>query len=228
MCAGFVYLLILNQDISKKKSAASYKININYMGLRTETKRFAVKVLSPMETYKPVKEKMPANILEVKSAWKGLELVIEDILDRFDVKRNKCIEFGTEFCYSTVVFSNFFKEVKGIDLFTGDPHAGFNEDHYEATKKSVAEYKNIQLIQSDYRDYIKKDNEQYDFAHVDIIHTYKETYECGLWAAKHSKCCIFHDTVSHPAVWRAVFKVAKETGKKAYNYPFYHGLGIVV
>ena len=198
------------------------------MGLKRETRRIVSQVKYPMEVYKPAKLVMPPKIMEVKSAWKGLEQVIEDILNRFDVGRDKCIEFGTEFCYSTVVFSNYFKKVRGVDLYTGDPHAGLYESHYESTKKSVEGYTNIELIQSDYRDYIKKDNEQYDLAHVDIIHTFEETYECGMWAAKHSKCTLFHDTVSFPAVRKAVYKVAKDTGKKAYNYPFHHGLGIVV
>lgn len=181
-----------------------------------------------METYKPLKKQTPQNIHEVNSAWKGLESIIEDILDRFEVGRENCIEFGSEFCYSTVAFSNFFKSVKGVDIFIGDIHSGNKTDHYESTKASVADYKNIELIQSDYRDWIKKDDAQYDFAHVDIIHTYKETYECGLWAIKHSKCCVFHDTQSFPEVRRAVFDLAKDTGKKAYNYPFHHGLGIIV
>lgn len=198
------------------------------MGLKTKTRRFIARKRYPLEIYKPVKKEIPKNILQVNSAWEGLELVIEDILDRFDIGRDKCIEFGTEYCYSTVVFSSFFKNVKGIDLFTGDEHSRFKKDHYLDTKKSISEFKNIDLIKSDYRDYIKKDDEQYDFAHVDIVHTYAETFECGLWAVKHSKCCVFHDTESFPEVRRAVFDLAKHTGKKVYNYPYHHGLGIIV
>lgn len=63
---------------------------------------------------------------------------------------------------------------------------------------------------------------------MDIIHTYKETYECGLWAVNHSKCCIFHDTESSPEVRKAVYDIAKNTGKKVFNYPHHHGLGIIV
>lgn len=63
---------------------------------------------------------------------------------------------------------------------------------------------------------------------MDIIHTYKETYECGLWAVNHSKCCIFHDTESSPEVRKAVYDIAKHTGKKVFNYPHHHGLGIIV
>lgn len=181
-----------------------------------------------LKPYVPKQKTRPENMLQVRSGWTGLELVIEDILDRFDVGRDSCIEFGVEYGYSTVVFSNYFKEVTGIDTFAGDVHAKEKDNHYEKTKKSLEKFDNVNLIKSDYRDWIKTDNRQYDFAHVDIIHNYKETYECGLWAAQHSKCCIFHDTESYPEVKKAVFDIAKATGKTAYNYPHHYGLGIVV
>jgi hypothetical protein len=198
------------------------------MGLRTSLRKRLAKIKYPLKTYKPNKKKIPENIIQVSSAWIGLEQIIEDILDRFDIKRDKCIEFGTEYCYSTVVFSNYFKKVKGVDIFIGDVHSGRKVDHFSETLSSVSKFKNIELIKSDYKDYIKKDDEYYDFAHVDIIHAYKETYECGLWAVNHSKCCIFHDTESFPEVRKAVYDIAKHTGKKVYNYPYHHGLGIIV
>ena len=181
-----------------------------------------------MSIYKPAKIQIPEDILQIPSAWKGLESIIEDILDRFYIGREKCIEFGTDYCYSTVVFSNFFKEVKGVDIFIGDKDSGYKKDHYSETKKSISKFPNIELIKADYKDYIKQDNSQYDFAHVDIVHSYKSTYECGLWSVKHSKCCIFHDTDSFIEVRKAVFDIAKNTGKKVYNYPYHNGLGIIV
>ena len=198
------------------------------MGLRRNLKKLLYRVKYPLKTYKPSKKTKPENMIQVSSEWKGLEKIIEDILDHFDIGRDKCIEFGTEYCYSTVVFSNYFKHVKGVDIFIGDVHSKHKADHYDDTLSSVSNFKNIELIKSDYKDYIKKDDEHYDFAHVDIIHSYKETYECGLWAVKHSKCCIFHDTESFLEVRKAVYDIAKHTGKKAYNYPHHHGLGIIV
>ena len=182
----------------------------------------------PLAVYEPINKKKPEKMIEVISAWQGLEMIIEDILDRFDIKRDSCIEFGVEFGYSTVAFSNYFKQVVGIDLFIGDEHTIHKGDHFDETKKRLSEFENIKLFKSDYRDWIKKDTEQYDFAHVDIVHNYKETFECGLWATQHSKCCIFHDTESFPAVKRAVFDIAKHTNKKVYNFPYHHGLGIIV
>jgi hypothetical protein len=198
------------------------------MGLRTKLRKFVASKKYPLETYYPARKTVPEKLIESNTAWKGLELILEDILDRFDVGRDKCIEFGVEYCYSTVALSNYFKEVKGVDIFVGDPHSGGKADHYEDTKESVAAFPNIQLFKSDYKDWIRTDDEQYDFAHVDIVHLYDETFECGLWAIEHSKCTIFHDTESFTDVRRAVHDLAKKTGKKVYNYPFHHGLGIIV
>ena len=194
----------------------------------SKIKSYFFNKLYPLTTYEPIKKNTPETMIQIPTAWKGLELIVEDILDHFDVGRNNCIEFGVEFGYSAVVFSNYFKKVKGIDIFIGDEHTTHKGDHYDKTKTSLAEFKNIELFKSNYQDWIKQDQEQYDFAHVDIVHNYKETYECGLWAAQHSKCCIFHDTESFPSVKRAVFDIAKATGKKGYNYPHHYGLGIVV
>ncbi len=194
----------------------------------SKIKSYFINKLYPLTTYEPIKKNTPETMIQIPTAWKGLELIVEDILDHFDVGRETCIEFGVEFGYSAVVFSNYFKKVKGIDIFIGDEHTTHKGDHFEKTKSSLSEFRNIELFKSNYQDWIKQDQEQYDFAHVDIVHNYKETYECGLWAAQHSKCCIFHDTESFPSVKRAVYDIAKTTGKKGYNYPYHYGLGIVV
>jgi hypothetical protein len=191
-------------------------------------KKFIASKLYPLTLYVPQNKTVPEKMIEIPTAWKGLELIIEDILIHFNIGRESCIEFGVEFGFSAVVFSNYFKVVKGVDIFIGDEHTEHKGDHYERTKKSLEQFKNIELFKSDYQDWIKQDTHQYDFAHVDIVHNYKETYECGFWAAQHSKCCIFHDTESFPSVKRAVYDIAKNTGKKAYNYPFHNGLGIIV
>jgi len=196
--------------------------------LKSKLKKIILQKRFPLIEYKPIKKTIPEKTIQTTTAWKGLELIIEDILDQFNIDRGSCIEFGVEFGFSAVVFSNYFKKVTGVDIFIGDEHTTFKGDHYDITKKSLTEFENIKLFRSDYKDWIKKDNNQYDFAHVDIIHNYKETYECGLWAVKHSQCCIFHDTESYPEVRRAVFDIAKKTGKKAYNYPYHYGLGIIV
>ncbi len=178
--------------------------------------------------YKPrIKERPEKMITIPTSGWQGLELIIKDIIERTGIAGNKCLEFGVEFGYSSVVFSNYFSQVKGVDIFTGDVHAGFNGDIYDEVKNRLKGYSNITLIQSDYRDFIRDNSEKFDLIHVDIIHTYEATYECGLWAAEHSDCAIFHDTESFPEVKRAVLDIARKTGKKFHNYVPCNGLGII-
>ena len=43
------------------------------MGIRTKTRGFIARKRYPMKIYKPVKKEVPKNILQVNSAWKGLE-----------------------------------------------------------------------------------------------------------------------------------------------------------
>lgn len=198
------------------------------MGIKSKLKKYFLHQRFPIETYVPIKRVKPAKMINVITAWEGLEMIIEDIIERFDIGNELCIEFGVEFGYSSVVFSNYFKNVYGIDIYLGDEHTDHKGDHYEKTKTSLKDFQNIHLIKSDYKDWIKKDTNTYDFAHVDIVHNYKETFECGFWAAKHSKCTIFHDTESFPEVRRAVIDIAKATNKRVYNYPHNNGLGIIV
>jgi hypothetical protein len=89
-------------------------------------------------------------------------------------------------------------------------------------------FENIHLVRSDYRDWIKSDQSFYDLIHIDIIHTYTHTFECGLWAAQHSKCAIFHDTESFRAVKLAAAEICRQSRKTFYNFPDSYGLGIVV
>jgi hypothetical protein len=124
---------------------------ITAMGLRTYIKDNFIADIKP---YKPKKLRQPEKMLEIVSAWKGLELIIEDIIDEFGLGRKRCIEFGVEFGYSAVVFSNFFESVTGVDTFEGDVHTVNKNEHFEETSKRLAAYTNIKLVKSDYRDWI--------------------------------------------------------------------------
>jgi hypothetical protein len=180
--------------------------------------------------YIPSARKPPPRSVEVYSAWKGIEEIIPDLIERFDLGTERCLEFGVERGFSTVALSSYFKSVTGVDTFMGDKHTNVFDDFLEATSARVAPYDNIALIRADYRDFIKTADPSfnYDLVHVDIIHTFADTYACGLWSAQHSKCTIFHDTESFPAVKQAVREIARKTGKKFYNFEECYGLGIVV
>lgn len=187
----------------------------------------AVKYRS-VKKYTPELIEHPTPVLDIVSAWRGHETILADIIKRFNLPTNSCLEFGVEYGFSTSAFAHYFKKVTGVDIFIGDEHSGSKMDHYEKTKGDLAPWPNIEIFKADYRDWIKKDTNHYDLIHVDIIHTYDATFDCGLWSAKHSTCTLFHDTESFPEVKRAVFDVAKATGKTYYNFPHYFGLGIVV
>lgn len=178
-----------------------------------------------MIPYIPNRYKKPKNLIDVPSAWKGLESILEDMFKRFEIKGDRAIEFGVEYGYSIIALSNFFKEVIGVDTFEGDQHT--NEKNvaglYEAVKEIVPE--NVKLVRSRYQDY--GDLNRYDLVHVDIVHTYKDTFACGDWAAIHSDFIIFHDTESFVEVKKAVADLAEKHGLRFYNYPYHHGLGIL-
>lgn len=198
-------------------------------GLAANARRIIDKIRYKEINYSPQKLVMPKRIVQSKSkAWMGLEKIILDIIEFSEIPRETALEFGVEFGYSTAVFGNYFNRVTGVDTFAGDLHAGHFGDLYEQTKANLSSFENIRLVKADYKDFIKSNNDVYDLIHVDIIHTYEDTFNCGLWGAKHSKCTLFHDTQSFPDVKKAVADIAKSTGKKFYNYRHCNGLGILV
>jgi len=198
-------------------------------GLVVKTKGIIDRIRYKQINYTPRKMVTPERLINSESqAWVGLEKIILDIIEFSSIKRDSALEFGVEFGYSTAALANYFKKVTGVDIFTGDPHAGFHGDIYKITKSNLKSFDNIELIKSDYRDYIASSDDFFDMIHVDIIHTYEHTYACGLWSAMHSDCTIFHDTESFPAVKHAVADIAKKVNKKFYNYKKCNGLGIVV
>jgi predicted O-methyltransferase YrrM len=168
-----------------------------------------------------------ARTIAVPSAWASLEYILPDILDRFGVGSGRCLEFGVEFGYSTVALSNYFDQVTGVDIFTGDIHTAFQGDHFAETSATLSQFENIELVRADYRDWINADQSTYDLIHVDIVHTYEDTYACGLWSAQHAPCVLFHDTESFPAVRNAVMDVAAAVNRRFHNFPHQFGLGIV-
>jgi hypothetical protein len=184
----------------------------------------------PITPYLPAHRRLPERVLPVPvvSAWTGIESILSDIIERFHLETHRCLEFGVEFGYSTAALSSFFDSVVGVDTFLGDKHTRLFDDLYAETTARLSAFDNIQLKRCDYRDWIKVDESRYDLIHVDIIHTFADTFACGLWSAEHSKCTIFHDTLSFPAVKQAVVEIARKTGKKVYNFRESHGLGILV
>ena len=181
-----------------------------------------------MIEYKPSFLFHPNRIAKVQTGWEPNQDIIPAIIVDFGVTRDTAIEFGVDYGFSTSVFAEYFKEVTGVDWFQGDKHAG-TRDNFEEAKVYLRPWRNIKLIKSDYKDFIASHNERYNLAHVDIVHTFEDTYACGKWAIEHADIVLFHDTLSHPeSVAPAVGKLAREYDKEFYNYPVRHGLGILI
>lgn len=186
-------------------------------------------------SYIPNKVVKPPRMLDIpeplaRTSWGGIESIIEDVLNRFSVKREIALEFGVEFGYSTVTLSSFFKQVIGVDWFKGDEHSRFRPDYSQDTKQCCSPYPNITLVQALWQDFtrLQPDSARYDLIHIDIVHTYEETFPCGLWACQHAPIVIFHDTESFAEVKRALCDLAEQTGRKFYNFQPSFGLGILV
>jgi predicted O-methyltransferase YrrM len=181
-----------------------------------------------MILYSPRKINLPPKLIDVPSAWKGLESILLDLIERFRIPRNTALEFGVDYGYSTVALSNYFSRVIAVDHFKGDVCAGFRDNDFEnRVRHTLSPYSNIEVIASNFEDFIQNNTEQYDLVHIDIVHEYTPTYQCGLWAAKHANAVIFHDTESFPEVKRAVGDIAAQENMLFYNYPHCCGLGIL-
>jgi Methyltransferase domain len=182
----------------------------------------------PVLPYVPQRRQLPPRVLPVATAWKGIESVLADLIQTFSIGTRTCLEFGVEYGYSTAALSCFFDSVTGVDTFLGDQHTLDSKDNFASTAERLSGFDNIRLIRSDYRDWIANDDSFYDLIHVDIVHTYIDTFTCGLWSARHAQCVLFHDTESFPAVKRAVIDISRQTGKRFFNFRESSGLGILI
>jgi hypothetical protein len=182
----------------------------------------------PITPYVPGRRQAPARELQVVSAWAGIQNILSDLIEKYHIPTDRCLEFGVEFGFSTVALSSYFDSVIGVDTFQGDKHTVNKQNIYEETLARLSPYTNIELVRSDYRDFIQGEHGFFGLIHVDIIHTFADTLACGMWSAKHSQCTIFHDTESFPQVKQAVVEMARATGKRFYNFNESNGLGILV
>jgi len=190
--------------------------------------------MSPI-AYEPSRTEHPQRVLSIPSplagtSWAGNESIIADLLDRFHVGRKVALEFGVEFGYSAVALSNFFDKVIGVDTFLGDEHSNFRPDYSDDARRLCAPYDNIELVQSSWEDWTANASPKvkYDFIHIDIVHNYQPTFDCGLWAVKHAPVVIFHDTLSFQDVMQACEDLAVQYEMDFYNYEQSYGLGILV
>ena len=139
------------------------------------------------------------------------------------------MEFGVQHGYSAVALSNYFGTVLAVDTCEGDEYAGTYPNIYEEVRRNLEPFENVRFFRSSWQQWAEDHPyARYDLIHVDIYHTWEQTYACGLWSAEHSPCVLFHDTLAFPAVGLAVGHLATVTGRTFYNWPYKHGLGILV
>ena len=183
-----------------------------------------------MIPYEPRYLYKPKNLIDVPTAWNGIESILHDLISRFCPDATKCLEIGVDYGYSTVALSNFFASVVGVDTFEGDVHAGQRDNGmYERVRDSLLPYPNIRLVKSDYLKFFRNSPiTAFDLTHIDIIHEYDATCTCGEYALNCSRVVIFHDTRSFPEVMRAVSDLAIEFKADFYEWPQCHGVGILV
>lgn len=178
------------------------------------------------EQLKPIQ--WPYPILDVISAWKGLENFLLPIIYRFNIKPTKALEFGVDKGYSSFVLSKVFKEVVGVDKFEGDIHIGHCQgDEFYNDIKNLFSNTNVRIVRQDFEDFISNNNEKYDLIHIDIVHLYEPTYKCAEWAIEHSNVVILHDTESFSEIKNVCRDISSKPNINFLNIPYHHGLGIL-
>lgn len=168
--------------------------------------------------------------LNTGSAWRGIESIIPSLIQDFNIDTARAIEFGIEAGYSLTALAHYFQEVIGVDTFAGDIYTHLHDpvETFKIVENNMKDWANVKLVVSDYRDYIKRDDSHYGLAHVDIVHSYDETYECGEWAVNHADVAIFHDTLSFHEVYNAVHNLSVKYDRDFYSFDESFGLGILV
>lgn len=178
--------------------------------------------------YIPSKRGTPKLIENVPTAWGDIPTILQSLIEEFNIPTKKAIEFGVQYGYSTCALANYFEEVIGIDTFVGDIHAGIEDNFFEKTKNNLKDFTNIKLIEDSYQNYTLNREEKCDLIHIDIVHTYEDTYACGEWAVNNAGVVIFHDTESFFDVRKTCIDLANKYNLKFYNYRPSHGLGILI
>lgn len=173
-------------------------------------------------------EQWPHTLLDVPSAWVGLENYMMPLIKTFNIQQNTALEFGVDHGYSTYIFSKIFDKVIGVDSFEGDCHIAHKQgNNFYNTVKNRFVDTNVELVRSRFEEFITNNNNRYDLIHIDIVHLYEPTYKCAEWSVDHSDVVILHDTCSFPDIDRVCQDIAKNKNRNYYNIPLCNGLGIL-
>ncbi len=94
------------------------------------------------------------------------------------------------------------------------------------TTETLKPWPNIALTQSTFQDFLTRCPYTPDLIHIDIVHTYPDTYACGCMSLAICDMVLFHDTESFPEVKRACEDLTRLFGIPFRNYYECFGLGI--
>lgn len=182
----------------------------------------------PRHFYEIQPQHWPYDLLNVPSAWIGLENYILSIIKNFNLKTNCALEFGVDYGFSTYILSKIFKSVIGVDAFLSDIHIvrKQGDDFYYETKQNLKNT-NVDLYRLDYQSFIKNNNDKFDLIHIDIVHLYEQTYQCAEWAINHSNLVILHDTCEFPEVHSVCRDLSLKYKLGFTNIDKHYGLGIL-
>ena len=170
----------------------------------------------------------PARLLDVPSAWRGIESALTAIFSDFRTLPGLCLELGVDYGYSTAALSNFFFNTIAVDTFQSDPQTGYRDsDQFERVAGLLADYP-VTLIRMDARQWVAQSAEgRYACCHIDLYHDYDLTYLTAKWAVAHADLVLLHDTEAFAEVKKACADVAEESGYRFYNWSAHFGLGIL-
>lgn len=181
--------------------------------------------------YVPKIRVRPDRVLNIGSAWIGIESILFSLIKEFDVRTHVAVEFGVDEGYSLAALANYFGEVLGVDHMAG---LGHDPDViYPQLLETFKGFPNVRLLQASWeqfaKDYYALEIEStIDLIHIDMDHNYEQTFAAGEWAVQHAPITIWHDTTSWPdGVGRACEDLADKYGLHYYNFEDCHGLGIL-
>ena len=169
-------------------------------------------------------------ISKIGSAWTGHRDFAEWLVNT--IKPKTIVELGVDWGFSSFVFANalsqvnVFGKVYGVDLFTGDGHAG-ERDTYDSVKETINKFniKNLEIIKGDFTEVSKTWNIPINILHIDGYHTYdavKNDFTNWSKFVKEDGIVLFHDTAVEYFGIKDFFKELKN----GYKLEFKHSAGL--
>ena len=167
------------------------------------------------------------------SAWKGHRAFAEWLV--LYRRPEIIVELGVDYGYSTFCFAQSLNrnnkgKIYGIDLFLGDKHTSFRNNHDFVVNQMKAHHLNrIELIVKDFNEAAKEWNQPIDILHIDGLHTYeaiRNDFENWSKYVKKDGIILLHDVCIYHSDF-GVYKFFDEIDWPKMYFEHSAGLGIV-